>query len=60
MRHRNEEEDDFGVRSTGRQRVVFVAIILVRSNALAVSFCHFSFLFPFVRRHSKPYYGSKP
>ena len=46
MRHRNEE-DDFVVKSTGRQRVVFVAIIFVRSNALAVSFCHFScFLFP--------------
>lgn len=45
MRHRNEE-DDFVVKSTG-QRVVFVAIIFVRSNALAVSFCHFScFLFP--------------
>ena len=43
MRHRNEEDDDFVVKSTGRQRVVFVAIIFVRSNAPAVSFCHFSF-----------------
>ena len=46
MRHRNEEEDDFVVKSTG-QRAVFVAIIFVCSNAPAVSFCHFSF--PFFR-----------
>ena len=40
MRHRNEE-DDFVVKSTGRQRVVFVAIIFVRSLSAT-----FLFFFP--------------
>jgi hypothetical protein len=46
MRHRNEE-DDFVVKSTGRQRVVFVAIIFVApTHPQSLSATLFFFLFP--------------
>jgi hypothetical protein len=58
MRHRNEE-DDFVVKSTG-QRVVFVAIIFVYAPPHPQSLSATFLFVPFVRRHSKPYYGIKP
>ena len=59
MRHRNEEDDFIVVKSTG-QRVVFVAIIFVAPTHPQSLSATFLFFVPFVRRHSKPYYGSKP